>query len=187
MSEQARVRWNDRYRKPWPAEPSAWLVELDDLLPREGRALDVAGGIGRNARWLAARGLDVTLVDISDRALEMARQADEAAGLSIELVRADLDRGELPTGPWDLIVCIHYLQRDLFPVMARELAPGGLLVFSIATVRNLELHSRPSSRFLLEPGEAPDLVAGLDVVSYDEGRFEGHFEARVVARRPLSG
>lgn len=187
MDEHTRARGDDRSRRPWPAEPSAWLVGLDGILPRQGRALDVAGGIGRNARWLAARGLDVTLVDASERALEMAGQADEAVGMSIELVRADLDRGELPAGPWDLIVCIHYLQRDLFPVMIRELGPGGLLVFSIATARNLELRSASSSPYLLAPGEAPDLVSGLEVVAYDEGRFEGHFEARVVARRPLSG
>ena len=187
MTEDPPERRNDRHRTPWPAAPSPWLLELEDLLPRQGRALDVAGGIGRNARWLAARGLDVTLVDTSERALEMARQADEAAGLSIELVRADLGRGELPPGPWNLIVCIHYLQRDLFPVMARELAPGGLLVLSISTVRNTELHPRPSTQYLLGPGEAPDLVPDLDIVSYDEGRFDGHFEARVVARRGVSG
>ena len=54
------------------------------------------------------------------------------------------DRG--PAGPWKLISCFAYLQRDLFPALIQALAPDGFLVVEIATVRNLERNARPSRR-----------------------------------------
>jgi tellurite methyltransferase len=76
MPESDRERWNARYREEAAIPPpSPFLVGLDALLPRTGRALDVAGGPGRHALWLARRGLDVTLADVSDVALEVAGRA----------------------------------------------------------------------------------------------------------------
>ena len=67
MSQADRQKWNDKYAAgfPMPREPAAVLVGLDRFLPRRGRALDVAGGAGRHGIWLAQRGLDVTIADIS--------------------------------------------------------------------------------------------------------------------------
>jgi ubiquinone/menaquinone biosynthesis C-methylase UbiE len=56
------------------------LTGLDDLLPRRGRALDVAGGTGRHALWLARRGLDTTLADVPQVALEKAAAAASEEG-----------------------------------------------------------------------------------------------------------
>src|SRR5215211_7845992 len=75
VSESDREKWNARFREQRQlASPSPFLLELDGILPRRGRALDVAGGAGRHAIWLARRGLEVTLVDISDVALDIARR-----------------------------------------------------------------------------------------------------------------
>jgi hypothetical protein len=43
--------------------PSAWLLSNADLIPRAGRAHDVACGRGRHAPVLAARGLQVRAVE----------------------------------------------------------------------------------------------------------------------------
>ena len=74
MAEADRRRWDARYRahKPGLRQPSGSLVALADLMPQGGRALDVAGGTGRHALWLARRGLDVTLADLSGVAMELA-------------------------------------------------------------------------------------------------------------------
>jgi len=65
--------------------PSAWL-EPDSLLarafskfirplfPAGENALDLAGGGGRHAIWLARQGWEVTLIDISETGVEQARQ-----------------------------------------------------------------------------------------------------------------
>jgi len=191
-----RERWNDRYRGVHPTDgavPSDTAQGLAALLPPRGRALDVAGGPGADAVWLAGRGLDTTLVDVSDEALRIAAARAADAGVALRTVRADLTVDPLPAGPWDVVLVRHYLQRDLFPVLAVALAPGGLLCACVATRRNLERHERPSARFLVEPGELADLVAGADlevvraVERWTGPGPDGRHEAVVVARRADPG
>src|SRR4051812_39873714 len=111
MAEPDRQTWDTRYRSgaSQSQEPSGFLVALDDLLPRRGWALDVAGGSGRNALWLARRGLDVTLADISGVALGLARDRGIAAGVPLRTLAIDLEDEPLPPGPWDLILCVDFL------------------------------------------------------------------------------
>lgn len=186
MSDAERERWDERYREGAGAtEPSSFLLSLDDRLPRRGRALDLAGGRGRHAVWLARRGLDVTLADVSEVGLRLAREAAESEGVRIRTVAVDLERDPAPPGPWDVIVVFHYLHRPLFERFPELLAPGGLLVYCQPTRRNLERHERPPARFLLEEGELPRLLGPLEVVRHEEGWLEeGRHEARVVARNP---
>ena len=57
MSDFDRQKWNAKYQaEPAPREPSQGLVALDRFLPRNGRALDIAGGAARHGIWLAQRG-----------------------------------------------------------------------------------------------------------------------------------
>lgn len=186
MPPSDRTRWNARYQEEGaPAEPSPFVTGLDAVLPREGRALDVAGGAGRHALWLARRGLDVTLADVSDVALAKARDAAAAAGLRLTCLEADLEAGPLPPGPWDLVLCTYFLHRPLFAAFEAALRPGGLLVFAHATRRNLERHARPGPSHVLEDGELPSLLGGLEVLRLEEGWLEaGRHEARAVARKP---
>jgi tellurite methyltransferase len=186
MSESDRTKWNARFGEQRElSPPSPFLLELDELLPRRGRALDVAGGAGRHAIWLARRGLEVLVVDISDVALEIARRQAQAAGVALTTVRADLEEAPLPAGPWELILCFNYLQRSLFPELVRALRPGGLLVVEHPTRSNLARNAHPTAVRLLDDGELPALVSGLEIVRHGEGWFEtGRHEARLVARAP---
>lgn len=153
-------------------------------LPSRGRALDVAAGAGAQALWLAQRGLDVTAVDIAGEGLALLRAGAQAAGLVVDTVEADLVTDPLPTGPWALITCVNYLQRDLFPALAGALAPGGLLAFAQPTRLNLERHAHPSARFLLTPGELPGLAQRLEIVhASEEWRAHGRHEGWLIARR----
>lgn len=187
-STSARQRWNARYAsEPAPAVAAAFLVERGGLLPHVGSALDVAGGTGANALWLARRGLEVTLVDVADEACRIARERARQAGVPMRALRRDLEHQPLPAGPWDVIVVHHYLQRAVIPQAARRLRPGGVLLLSQPTVRNLERHHRPSRRWLLDEGELARLVAaiaGVEVLELDEGwTSHGRHEAWVVLRR----
>jgi len=180
-----RSRWNARYagEDAIPA-PSPFVLSLDGVLPRRGRALDVGGGSGRHALWLARRGLDVTLVDVSDVALDRAARSAREAGLGLVTLHADVAAAGLPPGPWDVVLCIYFLHRPLFAAFPAALAPGGWLVAAHATRTNLERWPRPGPRHLLEDGELPGLVTGLELVSSVEGWLEGgRHEARIVARR----
>jgi tellurite methyltransferase len=184
MSDEDRQRWNARHRERAEAgAPSPFLLSLAERLPAAGRALDIAGGAGSDALWLASRGLEVTLLDVSDVALARAQAAAEAAGLIIETVAADLDVVPLPPGPFDVITCFNFLDRRLFPQIPSRLAAGGLFAYTQPTRRNLERHPHPSARFLLEEGELPGLVAELEIVEVEEGWFGERHQARLLARR----
>ena len=92
---------------------------------RPARALDLACGSGRHARWLAARGWDVTAVDIDvDIGIEPVD--------NVHCVQADLERHQfvIEPGAWDLIVCWLYWQANLLPDIARGVRPGGLVAMA---------------------------------------------------------
>lgn len=187
MSEEDRQRWNSKYETGDHAsqEVSQALVELRPMLPSVGRALDVAGGAGRNSIWLAQRGLEVTLVDVSEVALSIAASRAQRSGMTIKTMRIDVEEQALPSGPWQLIVTVHFLWRPLFADFAKALAPGGTLVCIHPTTSNLQRHAKPSERFLLEDGELPKLIRDLDLVYHREGWLsEGRHEAVIVARKP---
>ena len=187
----ARERWNARYRGgAGPDAPAAFLTDRADLLPASGRALDLAGGTGRHAVWLAARGLEVTLVDVADGACASARERAAQAGVRLTAVRAELGVDPLPAGPFAVVLAHHYLDRAVWRQAATQLAPAGVLLACQPTVTNLERHDRPSRRWLLDDGEVHTLAAtlradGLEVLEAAEGWTpQGRHEARLVVRRP---
>jgi SAM-dependent methyltransferase len=183
-----REHWDGRWADAEPpGDPDPWLPELDALLPRSGRAVDLAGGQGRNALWLAARGLDVTVVDVSPVGLERAADAAAERGLRLSTAVRDLPTEGPPPGPWDVALVVRYLDRDLVRAVPATLAPGGLLAFTQPTVRNLERHEHPRAEFLLGEGEMAELAASLDdvdVIELTEGwTAQGTHDARLVVRR----
>jgi hypothetical protein len=180
-----RARWNRKYScaQP-PALPSGVVLEMEPYLPKHGRALDVAGGAGRHAIWLAQRGLDVTLADVSDVAIEQAALRAAAAQVKICPIRVDLLDEPFPAGPWDLIMSVLYLQRSLFPEYLRNLRIGGTLLVVQPTTVNLERHDKPPRDFLLQPEELRRLVSGLELVFYREDwSRDGRHDAVTVVRR----
>jgi SAM-dependent methyltransferase len=103
--------WDRRYAGRellWSSEPNRFLVQqAESLTP--ARALDLACGEGRNAMWLAQRGWQVTGVDFSAVGIEKARQLEDARGVHVEWVTADLlDYRPEPQG-FDLVI-VFYLQ-----------------------------------------------------------------------------
>ena len=178
-------RWDEKYRRGehLTEQPDSAFLSVANLLPRSGRALDLAGGAGRHAIWLAQRGLHVTLVDISEVALELARQRATLLGVQLETVRRDVEKDSLIHGEWNLIVVVHFLWMPLLREVTRFLAPDGLFVFVQPTRKNLERHDKPSARFLLEDGALPSLVPGINVQHYEERWFEdGRHQAVLVGK-----
>lgn len=179
--------WNQRYtQRPWPTDPSPWLVEHAGLLATPGRALDIAGGTGRNAIWLATLDWDVTITDVSNVAIALAQERARSCNVTVSVVETDLSETALPHGHWDAIMLFHYLDRTLFPAFVSSLRPGGILIGSLATTRNLERNDRPPLPYLLEEGELPGLVDELELIAYDESWESGHHDARFVARKPAT-
>ena len=132
MGVVVRVGGRARDREgPVVNAPASWLVDHAAMLPREGRALDVACGRGRNAIWLAEQGLTTLAVDRNEEAVRDLNESARAKGLPLTAIVRDLESGpaSLPHLVYDVIVVVHYLHRPLFPALIEALAPGGVLVY----------------------------------------------------------
>jgi len=168
-------------------EPARWLVDHAHVLPVTGDALDVASGSGRNAFWLAARGLSTVAIDRDAAAIAGIRETAERLRLPLRADIVDLETGEatLPVAAYDVIVVVHYLHRPLFPSLRAALRPGGILVYETFTRAQAQRGKPTNPAFLLEPGELRRLVAPLEVLVEREGDVEGKMLASVIAVRPL--
>ena len=167
-------------------EPTRWLVDHAHLLPSTGDALDVACGSGRNAFWLAARGLRTVALDRDAAAIAGIRETAErlrpAAARGRR--RPGNRRGDVARRRVRLIVVVHYLHRPLFPALKAALRPGGILVYETFTRGQAQRGKPTNPAFLLEPGELRELVAPLEMLVEREGDFEGKMLASVIAVRP---
>jgi SAM-dependent methyltransferase len=194
MSDDDRRRWDERHAAAvaagTPPDEPAVLRAAEPWLPRRGRALDVACGRGGAAAALAARGFVVDALDVSLVALAAARELAAARGVArrVRTIACDLDRG-LPegSGPYDLVLCVHFHATSLWPALRGVLAPRGLLVMETLTTRNADLGlGGPSRRFLVPPGELRGAASGLEILLDEEGVIDGRDRARLVARRPAA-
>ena len=200
----SRSDWDAKHRlaaEAPPSEPASIVRELLPLLPT-GEALDIACGTGRHALFLTARGQHVTAVDFSSVALDTlelrARSTHTPVRRSrvvqapgrhlrggLDLIQANLEEmQQLPERRFDLIICIQYLQRSLFPQMVRALRPDGVLLMETFTHAQLEFSGGPRNpAYLLETGELREAFPSLCVLFYRELRA-GQGIASLVAKKP---
>lgn len=181
------ARWNARYSEAQAtaeiSPPELVATVAQQLSPGVG-ALDIACGLGDGGLLLAQHGADVTFLDVSTLALNLVEERALTADLEITTTAIDLRHQAPPAGPFDLITCVHFLDRAMLSTIGQHLTLGGRLVVAIATTTNLERHPRPSARFLLRSGELPTLVPDLDVTHHDEEwRRNGVHEAWLIAER----
>jgi tellurite methyltransferase len=198
--QPARERWNERFASaglaPRQDAPSEWLLENEGLLRElrgddKLRALDVAAGNGRNALYLAALGFEVDAVDISDVAVDQLRAAAHERDLPVRAQLLDLESASLPDGPYDVVVNMNYLQRDLFGELAALLRPGGLLlVENFAPAHIEQLGQRVNPDYVLGDNELLRAFPSLHVRRYSEGVVDRSGRPRgvasLVAQRPAA-
>lgn len=189
----ARSRWNARYDTPGAAsapQPAPFVRHLESYLPSSGTAVDIGGGLGANAAWLAGRGLDVTLLDVSDVGLARARRAIEALADApvIEYLQHDVEAAGLPVVRlWDVALMHLFFDRDVALALPAHVRPGGIMAICQPTVVNLNRHERPGRRFLPEQGEVDEIgenLVGVEVIEASaQWRESGRHDAWLIARR----
>ena len=117
-------------------------------------------GEGRNAVFLAQRGLEVTAIDLSARALEKAQQLAAERGVRITTQEADLSDFELGEAKWGAIISIWchlpaWLRQRVHQGVTRALRPGGRFVLEGYTPAQLAFDTGgPKSLELLYEPEA---------------------------------
>jgi len=185
MPHADQSKWDNRYRDADSA-PRAALVLSENLhlLPTQGKALDLACGLGGNALLLAQQGLEVEAWDISPVAIE--KLTKQATGLSIQTKVVDITAESLPVGEFDVIVVSYFLDRRLAPAIIRALRPNGLLFYQTFNQRLLGRGpSNPAWR--LQDKELLSLFAPLSLRYYREDSLDEEHaladEAMLVAQK----
>jgi len=184
-------------RDVFGTEPESVLVRFADSLDPQRAVLDVGCGQGRNALFLARRGLAVDALDPSPVAVEQVTQAAEEENLPIRTIRGSfLDSVEIQREYGGILIfgLIPILTRaqigDLSPFVDEHLGSGGLLLITAFgtwdpdfevrctdwTLENRNSLRSPDGRLrtYLEPGELPTLFPHLAQVHTWEGLGPEH-------------
>jgi tellurite methyltransferase len=169
MAEADRAKWNERYQDGYAehGRPSAVLQQWISRIPC-GRALDLACGAGRNALFLASHGFEVDAVDISDAALDRARERAREAGLEINWIEHDLDEPLTLAAGYALILAVRFMNLPLIRELTALLAPGGFLVCEQHLVTVADVAGPTDPAFRVQPGELKQLAQGLRVHYFEE-------------------
>ena len=179
MGNPDQEKWDRRYRDS-DIQPKACSVLRDNLhlLPKTGKALDLACGLGGNALLLARQGLETEAWDISPVAIAKLNQTINDLPLTTKLI--DIKADSLPAETFDVIVISYYLDRELAPAIIDALKPGGLLFYQ--TFNQNQLGRGPNNpAYRLKEKELPNLYAALKTVYYHEP--PEHDETQLIAQK----
>jgi SAM-dependent methyltransferase len=189
-SEEQRARWDLKYEQGLPSltEPDPFFTAscekfVDPSFPKAGVALDIAGGLGRHALWLARRRWQVTVVDLSDVAIGNLAQAALARNVKLELLAADASDYKFEPERFDLIVLFYHLDRNLFPKIVSALKPGGLLISKMSLRWDSDRRSTTVGTDPLGRDELPSLVPDLHVLYHRERPVRDRGVAEFVGKK----
>ncbi|WP_019557216.1 class I SAM-dependent methyltransferase [Thiomicrorhabdus arctica] len=164
-------KWDAKYQQAslkTPANPSYVLKQHSRLLPFRGQALELACGLGGNARFLALCGLKTHAWDISDTALTILNNWASLNHQPITPLITDLEQMILPFQQFDVIVVSHYLDRSLFSAIEDALKPGGLLFYQ-TFLGPVQDNAPQNPDFYIHSGEFNQAWSKLTTEVYGEG------------------
>lgn len=146
VDPQELRKFGDLAHRWW--DPQSEFKPLHDINPlrldyidrsvglRDKRVLDVGCGGGILAESMAARGAVVTGIDLSDKALSVARLHLYESGRQVDYQHASAeDYADAHPGSFDVVTCLEMLEHVPDPAStvracARLLKPGGTAFFS---------------------------------------------------------
>lgn len=176
IEKREREKWNQRYLEGTHGTlpPDRLLIKAFDLyveplFPNGGHALDIAGGTGRHAIFLAEKGWNVTLTDIAETGILNAQK--NARGLSgrIDFRVEDLTRFDGSHESYDLIMVFFFLRREMFGELVKALRPGGLLIYKGYTHGQAKFGGGPTNpEYLFGENELLESFRDLHVLHYAE-------------------
>ncbi|MCP1660711.1 class I SAM-dependent methyltransferase [Neisseria perflava] len=130
-------KWDERYGSSEDfilgSEPHEFLRRIQNRLPTQGRALDLATGEGRNGVFLAQCGLQAEGADTSAVGIAKARKLAALKGVDFVAQVADITEMAMPSETYAVIsmVYCHFaepVRSRLAQKIVNALAAGGLFV-----------------------------------------------------------
>jgi 2-polyprenyl-3-methyl-5-hydroxy-6-metoxy-1,4-benzoquinol methylase len=167
-----KEKWNERYRSATGGpQASRVLRENLHLLPENGRALDLACGLGGNSILLAQQGLKVGAWDIADVPIAALQDTALERQLSIQADVRDVVVNPPVPETFDIIVVSYYLDRGIIPALIRALKPSGLIYYQTFIRQRVSDRGPKREEYRLDEQELLHLFSGLQVLFYrEEGR-----------------
>ncbi len=167
--KELQAKWDAMYSQSQTLPVACKLLtEHSYLLPEQGKALDLACGLGGNALMLAACGLSVEAWDISGIALQLLQNQARNRQLRIATRQANITPEMLQNPTFDVIVISRFLDRALCNAIMAGLKTGGLLFYQTFTRNKLDQAGPNNPDFLLASNELLRIFAPLMLVYYQE-------------------
>ncbi len=123
LEERIRKEW-DRIYVDTPPELLPWetgrpepelVMWMERGAIKEGKALDVGCGLGTNSIYLAQQGFEVTGLDISPTAIDIARARAQQLGLNIEFIIGNAFNLRFPDASFGFVLdrgCFHHIPKE---------------------------------------------------------------------------
>jgi cyclopropane fatty-acyl-phospholipid synthase-like methyltransferase len=171
------------YEKLYSQEESYWGSQPSDLVRRfaefapQGRALDLGGGEGRDAIYLAEQGFRATMIEQAAAGAEKCANLAAEKGLRIRTVCEDVREFTIAKNQYAIISAITLFQfmskedmRKLCQNIIAGLKRGGLFLCSAFTVDDPSYKVRKRRSREIEPGVFVD-SSGSVYSLYDYGEL----------------
>lgn len=191
MSQADQDKWNARYQqRERPNNLAQVLTSNAHLLNTQGKALELAAGLGGNSLFLAQQGYQVSALDLSSVAMDKLKQNAAQLNLSIQTQHCDLESWVAPSDEYDVVMVSGYYQPSLFEQIGISLKPGGLVFYQTYTQLKVNDNGPSNPDFLLSEGELLRRFADFNLIAYQENRDLGELQnglrnqAYIVARKP---
>jgi SAM-dependent methyltransferase len=173
--DQRRLHWNLKYEqglpsleKPDPFFVSAFNQFVADQFPNGGTVLDLAGGIGRHALWLAKKDWQVTVVDISEVAIQKLDEKAQQLNLALNLFALDASEYPFEAASFDLIVMFYHFDREICRRVFSALKPGGFLICKSSLSWGTDAGTDPTSTKPLAKSEILSMFPELRSIYHQE-------------------
>jgi SAM-dependent methyltransferase len=189
--DEPRSHWDLKYEQGLPSleKPDPfYLTSFDqfvaDSFPNGGTALDLAGGIGRHALWLAQRNWQVTVVDISEVAIRILHQKAQQLDLTLDLLALDAREYSFQPAYFNLILMFYHFDRNICPKVLSTLKPGGFLICKSSLSWDSYEGAAPTSIKPLERSEILSMLPGLQVMHHQERSVRDRGVVEYLGKKP---
>lgn len=168
--------WDERYSAKdyiYGTEPNEFLAAQCDLL--SGKVLSIGEGEGRNAVFLATRGIEMQCIDGSKVGLEKAAALAASKGVQISTMVGDLAEFSPAPESFDGVISIFAhlpssIRYRLYPLLIASLKPGGIFLMESYSLDQLgrETGGPKDADMLMSMDKIRTEFDGLEVVLLQE-------------------